>query len=279
MKIAVTGYKGRLGGDLVRAGCTPLDCDITKPKSIQYALRKVKPDIVINCAAFTDVDACEDIKTYNEKALSINYFGPNTLRDEFDGWLIHISTDFIFNSRGKHREDSVKFNPVNNYGLSKGGAEFALNSHPKKNTTIVRTTGLYGSETRPIDFVGYILGALENNDEVRVARDFVGNNTYVPHLVGALSWLCNQEEAKWRIIHLASKDILSKYDFAIKIANVFGYDPKQIVPVKQWEIEKFVAARPKKGGLDVRLAERNGAPIFTTLEGLISLKERIGKAK
>src|SRR5512139_2847081 len=126
MIIAVTGHKGRLGSELVRLGCTPLDCDITEYQSIELALHLVKPDVVINCAAYTNVDACENSDEYLD-ALKVNTWGVEHLRDVFDGRLIHISSDYIFKGySGPYDEKSLEFDPVNSYGYSKVGAEVIL---------------------------------------------------------------------------------------------------------------------------------------------------------
>jgi dTDP-4-dehydrorhamnose reductase len=186
MVICVTGYQGRLGSELVRLGCEPLDCDITDGESIELAIFHKKPDVIINCAAYTNVDGCEDTETYKH-ALSVNTWGVGKLRDIFDGRLIHISSDYIFSGRdGPYAETYTKIDPVNGYGFSKVGAEVLLGTHEKKDTIIVRTTGLYGGCSEQHDFAKLVLNCLSKGEQLRVTNSLRGNQTYVPHLAEAL---------------------------------------------------------------------------------------------
>ena len=272
MEISVTGHKGRLGSELVKAGCTPLVVDITNRESIIAVLDDVKPDVIINCAALTGVDECEE-DAYYKKAFAVNTFGVNKLRDEFDGLLIHMSTDYIFNGkRGPYSEKYYKYDPVNDYGLTKVAGEAVLQTHWKKNTVIVRTTGLYGGCSGLPDFYHLVRMHIANGQELGVTKTLKGNQTYIPHLVEALIKLANMEQAFFRpkIINIASKDIKSRYEFALMIASVFGWDKKLLTPANT--IPEWVAKRPTKGGLKTGFAEKLGLPIYTILEGLEALK-------
>ncbi len=272
--IAVTGYKGRLGSELIKQGCVFLECDITNVDSIQSELDKVRPSVVINCAAYTNVDACEDDREY-EKALKVNTWGVNHLREAFGGRLIHISTDYIFKGlSGPYDERCFEFDPVNSYGFSKVGAEVVLNSADNQNTCIVRTTGLYGGCSGKHDFAKLIVSTLQEGKELKVSKSLKGNQTYVPHLAEALIWCANSKKLP-NVLHIGSKEVISRYEFAIMIANVFGYNPKLLIPVDNNEIEEWVARRPRKAGLKVKLAEKIGVPIYTILQGLQDYKENI----
>ena len=103
-RIAVTGYKGRLGNELINQGCIPLDCDITRPITIKKAIGQVCPDVIIHCAAKTDVDGCEQHK---DIAFKVNAEGTNNLRECFPGGkIIYISTDYIFDgTAGVYKEN------------------------------------------------------------------------------------------------------------------------------------------------------------------------------
>jgi len=123
-KIAVTGWDGRLGRALVKAGCVPLECDITDPFQVKQAVKKVKPDIIINCAALTQVDEAEN--DY-EHFLDVNSFAVRNLLDT-KLQVVQISTDYVFDGhRGPYNEhsqvcdevDGVVTEPVNAYGWSK----------------------------------------------------------------------------------------------------------------------------------------------------------------
>ena len=271
MNIAVTGYKGRLGSELVKLGCIPLECNITNMEEIENALLATNPDVVINCAAYTHVDACEDDIEY-EKALKVNTFGVNHLREAFSGRLIHISTDYIFKGlAGPYDEKYIEFDPVNSYGFSKVGAEVVLNSFDKQDTCIVRTTGLYGGCSGKHDFAKLIVSSLKEGKELKVSNTLRGNQTYIPHLAEALLWCANSKQIP-DVLHIGSKEVVSRYDFAVMIANVFGYDPKLLIPVDNREIEEWTARRPRRAGLKVKLAQKIGVPIYTILQGLQDYK-------
>ena len=268
--IAVTGYKGRVGSELVRMGCVPLDCDITDYESVEAAIHGTKPDVVINCAAYTNVDGAE---TEYEKSLKINTWAIEKIRNAFDGRLIHISTDYIWKGMaGPYDEKNFDFDPVNNYGFSKVGGEVILNTHNKQNSIIVRTTGLFGGCSGKHDFVKLVIDHLKQEKVLHVTKALKGNQTYVPYLAEALLKVATTEKMP-KILHIASKDVISRYDFAVMIANVFGYNSNYLVPVDNRDVTGWVARRPRKGGLKTRLAEKVGLPIYTVLDGLKAYRD------
>ena len=278
MNISVTGHKGRLGSELVKAGCKPLVVDITKRESIIKAIEADQPDVIINCAALTGVDECEDHKYYKE-AIAVNAFGVNKLRDEFDGLIIHMSTDYVFNGkRGPYSEKYYKYDPVNDYGLTKMAGESVLSTHWKKNSVIVRTTGLYGGSSGRWDFFQMMKKYCSEYSSgivvpLAITKSLKGNQTYIPHLVEALIQLANIEQRFFnvKVVNIASKDIMSRYEFALMIAEVFGWDKELLKPINT--LSGWVAKRPTKGGLKTRFAEKLGLPIYTILEGLEALHE------
>ena len=271
MRIAVTGYKGRLGSELVRRGCIPITSDITDPIRLPMELTETQPypykyDAIINCAAFTDVSACESDEGY-KKALHSNYYGVKNLRYAFNGKIIHISTDYVFDGKkGPYSENSSLTAAVNAYGLTKQGAEILLRAFPFP-YSIVRTTCLYDTYIQE-DFVSATLGGLKF-DGFRATTKLSGNPTYVPHLAEAIMKLIELPKLP-EIIHLVGREVLTRYEFALMIANVFGYDKKFVMPTN----ELFGAGnRPAKGGLKTKLAEKLGLPIYSVVEGLKQYKE------
>lgn len=277
MNIVVAGERGRLGSELVRQGCIPLECDnIANDELVAIAFDKTKPDVVINCAAFTVVDISEDKKIYEEYVIPSNVIGPVIL-----AWtcgdrripLIHLSSDYVFgDNAGPYKEvwfdvEKNKF-PSSKYAISKLSAEIVMREMP--GVTVVRTTGLYGY--RGDDFAGHIIRELVNGRTIDVTKELRGNQTYIPHLAEALIGLARLDE-KPSLIHLASREVISRYEFALMIASVFGYDKTLIKPVKNRQISGWVADRPTKGGLRIELAYKLGLPIYGIVEGLESLKK------
>lgn len=263
MKIAVTGYKGRLGSELIRQGCEPLDVDIRNKQEVISAINQSNPDVIINCAANTDVNDYENAEGY-AKGLAINYNGVKNLRDNFNGLLIHMSTDYIWDGKkGPYSENYPYTEPINSYGLTKQGAEMYLSAFHEKPTCIVRTTCLYETHLKT-DFVSKVLECLEKEGKFEASTQLSGNPTYVPHLVESILQLVKLQDVP-KIIHLAGKESLTRYDFALMIASIFGYDKEMIIPSKK---KFWVGNRPKKGGFKVTLAEKLGLPIYSVIEGL-----------
>ncbi|MFA6982222.1 MAG: sugar nucleotide-binding protein, partial [Patescibacteria group bacterium] len=194
-KIGVLGPKGRVGSFLVANGCIPVDVNIANKKELEIASLD-DYDVVINCAAITDVDSCQhpEGKTTQDylNAVMVNSRALDYIRSSFSGRLIHISTDYVFKGdKGPYIEND-KRDPVNDYGWTKLGGEINLETYPEDlETVIVRTTGLYGSER---DFGYYVWSRLNGGYDVPASKELCGNQTYIPHFCEALMFLAHVEE-------------------------------------------------------------------------------------
>lgn len=264
MNIGVIGHNGRLGYELCStySECYPIECDISKDNLYITG----NPDVIINCAAYTNVDGAET-KEGRNRALAVNFRGVEHIRRAWNGRLIHISTDYVFNGkRGPYKEQTRPI-PVNSYGFSKYGGEVVFLNPYKSGDTIVRTTGLYGGKLGKHDFVRLVVDTLIEGKELEVTSDLRGNQTYVPHLAEALMNLCYVSNPP-TILHIGSKEVVSRYEFALMIATVFSLDKSLLKPVKSTEIPGWVAPRPKKGGLKTNLAKKLGIPIYSIKDGL-----------
>lgn len=264
-RVAVLGHNGRLGSELVKAGFTPLDADITSLWDLQEKIVILRPDTIINCASITNVDECED--TLKEMATEVNDLGVWNLRTAFKGRIIHISTDFIFDGRGGPYTEQATPNPLSHYGKTKcDGEQRLLKSYLP--STIVRTTLLYGVPNFP-DFVTAIRTQLESDvPQINVTTVLSGSPTYVPHLVHGIKKLLELEDVA-KIINISGTDVLSKYEFALMIASVFGYDKEKIIPTAS---ARAKAVRPHHGGFRLSLAKRLGIPLYSAIEGLMEMK-------
>ena len=268
-KIGIIGYKGRLGSQLVHMGCEPIEYDITSNISLEGEW-----DIVINCAAKTNVDACERDTKYYWQAVEVNGYGVERLANNYKGKIIHISTDYVFSGkRGPYDEKYWKEDDFATRQMGYGVTKFLgeLNAKSFENVYIVRTTGLYGGVSGRDDFLNMILDAYDVDLEVQVTKNLFGNQTYIPHLAEALIMYAESKQ-KPKILHIASRDVISRYEFALMIASVYGLDKSKLIPVRSEQVPGWLAERPKKGGLKVKLAEKLGLPIYTVLEGLEASK-------
>ena len=281
MKIAVTGHKGRLGSWLVeQEACVALKCDITKPDEIQREMEKTSPDVVINCAAWTEVDDAENRENYDE-VMAINLRGPASVRRAFDGLLIQISTGFVFSGRnGPYDEEAIP-EPVNLYGWSKFGGEAA--AQIRQPTIIVRVLDLFGpTGNGRTDFVRQVRDALELGVEKELPDRLFGSPTYIPHLSEALMEIAVRW-GDWKhtrftppfpgvkpdVLHVTGDLTLSRFQWGQMIAESFGYDPGFIVATSEI---KGLAPRPLRGGLNVAKAREMGIPIHSPADGLAALK-------
>ena len=206
------------GEDLIAVGHSELD--ISNEKDVVDLLAMVRPDVVINCAAYTNVDGCED---ETDLAMTINGWAVGTLAEETSRWnglLLHLSTDFVFD--GKKREpyevdDATA--PLSVYGHSKLQGE--RNAMRGKSHLILRTSWLFGNRGR--NFVEAILGQIESGrDELSVVDDQRGRPTYVPHLVEAILALLNQahqDPSVRGVFHYADAPDCTWYEFAETIVS------------------------------------------------------------
>lgn len=264
-RIGVTGYNGRLGSQLVTLGCFPLPCDITNEQSVETAIRTVQPDIIINCAAYTHVDNAE---VEQDRALKVNMWGVKNLFDSFNGPIIQISTDYIFDGkRGNYKENS-KPNPISFYGMTKWAGEQVCQAYDD-NYCIVRVSGLFGGN-KP-DFVYGTAKALALKQEDGYPANLSGSYGYVPHIAEALMYIANNFSSMPKILNLANEGIFSRYELAMIIASAYKFDKKLIKPKQAYSGK---AKRPKKCGMNLSLAEKNNVPLYSIFKGIEEYAKR-----
>lgn len=234
MKIAVTGPRGRLGSELVRLGCLPIEADITDFKPLQQAIAAIDPDVIIHTAAYTDVDACENNPT---KAAKVNTSGTYLLRQVYHGKIVYISTDYIFDGRyGPYLTDALP-NPLGVYGWSKLGGEVVLRN---SDSLIVRTTVLFDQYSN--NFVTAVTKKLQAGEIVSAPVDLIGSPTYVPQLAKVI--LENLDRTG--VLNIAGNWWVSRCGLAGYIANLMGLEPEQYVKAGPITGQ---AVRPKRAGL------------------------------
>ncbi len=221
-KILVTGANGLLGRDL----CPILkrrhyeiittdidDLDITNFDSCLNIINKENPQIVIHCAAYTDVEKAEQDF---EIAQKINILGTQNIAkicSQKDIVLIHISTDYVFDGK-KNTPYTVKDipNPINNYGLTKYRGEEIIKKYCNK-YYIIRTSWLYGKNGK--DFVNTMLNLAQKNETIRVVNDQIGSPTWTVELSNKIIETFN--EHPYGIYHISGEGETSWYNFAKEI--------------------------------------------------------------
>ena len=254
MKILITGSNGMLGHDLIDVLDKSHDLILTDSKVLDITDKKqtieyicnVKPDVVINSAAYTDVDGCEENR---DLAYSVNGEGVRNLAlacRDVDCPLVHISTDYVFDGSATEpiREDG-EIGPISIYGKSKLKGEEAIQEILDK-YFIIRTAWLYGINGR--NFPKTMLELAENHSEITVVYDEVGTPTYTPDLAGGIAELI--ETDYYGIYHLTNSGSCSWCEFARYIFEIAGKDVK-VIPVTASEFAR-PAPRPSYSVLDNR---------------------------
>ena len=220
------------------------ELDITDLKSVLKFVDEYKPDIIINCAAYTNVDKCEsDIDT----AFKVNAVGPRNLAiaaQKVGAKLLHVSTDYVFNGIGDipFREYDIP-QPINVYGKTKLLGEQYVREFCDK-YFIVRTAWLYGKYGK--NFVYTILKAAKEKGYLEVVNDQRGNPTNAEDLAHHILKLVLTEE--YGIYHCTGKGECSWYDFACKIVEYAGISCT-VVPITSDKINR-PAKRPFYSSLD-----------------------------
>lgn len=183
MKIGVTGPKSRVAVELMGRGCLPVFGDIADERAMEVACASF--DAIINCAAWTDVDGAEsDDEATREKVIRSNTKGPGILRCSFGGFLVHLSTSYVFDGQDGPYDEEATPNPLNFYGISKLGGE--ASAGVRQPTLVVRVMDLYGVQKAKPDFVRRTLDSLHLGLQVPLPTNLMGSPTYVPHLADAL---------------------------------------------------------------------------------------------
>lgn len=263
MKELVIGASGLLGSYLFKEGrmfgtythnqlpCL-IRCDATDLVALERLIERIKPDIIYFPAANPHVDWVE---VHPEEAKVINVDSPLGLIRVIRGRgikLVYFSSDYVFaGSSGPYGEEDSP-SPLNEYGKQKYFVEQQIEQY-LKNYLIFRITNLYGFEKRGKNFAQNLICQLRVKKSVRVAKDQMSTPTYVPDLARAIREIAVRDYTG--VFHLAASDYLSRYEFALGIADIFGLERELIVGVSTSELEQQ-AARPLQGGLISFKAEK-----------------------
>lgn len=221
--IWLIGNKGMLGSEIEKLlklkkidyFATDKDCDITDPAALSSAAADKKIDWIINCSAYTAVDAAED----NEKsAFRINSEGVGNIADiagRKNAVLIHISTDYVFSgSKKEPYKEEDKPDPESVYGASKASGEKLIMERLKK-FFIIRTAWLYGKNGK--NFVNTMLTLFTEKERIRVVNDQFGSPTYAADLAKTVIEIVNGKSEEYGIYHFTNGGETTWFDFAREI--------------------------------------------------------------
>ncbi|HPB05771.1 MAG TPA: dTDP-4-dehydrorhamnose reductase [Prolixibacteraceae bacterium] len=274
-KILVTGANGQLGNEIRRL-CrnfpglefifTDVDMlDITNPDAVSVFMEASKPAIVVNCAAYTNVDGAEDdVKA----ARKVNALAPQVLAAACamqEAFLIHISTDYVFDGeKGSPYNEEDETNPISVYGSSKLEGEEKIKT-VFDNYLIIRTSWLYSEYGH--NFMRTILALAKEKDKIEVISDQYGSPTYARDLANCIidiivKSILNPRAYLPGIYHYTNQGSCSWNEFAQEIINVAGITTCEVVPITTDQYP-HKAQRPRNSILDttkVRSAFGIGIP-------------------
>jgi dTDP-4-dehydrorhamnose reductase len=216
IKTLILGAGGMLGTDLQTVfpqaiSFTHAELDITDKNAVFSVIDRYKPDVVINAAAYTKVDDCEENM---ERAFSVNGNAPRYIAEacrSTESSLVHFSTDYVFDGKKKEYMESDKTNPINVYGASKLGGEQAI-AKAMDRYYIIRTSWLFG--LHGANFVDTMLRLGAVNKVVRVVNDQFGKPTYTMDLAQKTQEILNHD---YGIYHITNEGVCSWYEFASAI--------------------------------------------------------------
>ena len=251
MKVLLTGANGQLGLELSdvlpkngheTVALTRGDLDVSDPTAVERAMERHAPNLVINAAAYTNVDACETEPGF---AYAMNALGPRNLAqscEERKTPLLHVSTNYVFDGWSEHPyEPFDPPNPISAYGRSKlAGEEYVRDLCTR--WFVVRTAGVYG---RGHNFVRTMLRVAAERDTLKVKSDEYISPTYARDLAEGILGIV--EGGRYGLYHLTNSGSCSWYEFACEIFTLAGVEV-QTVPVLGSEYP-LPAARPKNGVL------------------------------
>ena len=231
LKLMVTGCNGQLGRAIYRLtkdddayeyiGSDVPELDITDSEALIGYVRRIKPDVIINCAAATNVDGCEKEE---DTAFKINALGPRNLAvaaTEVDAKLVHISTDYVFPGDGNiPRRETDPTGPKSAYGRTKAAGEEFVKQFARK-WFIIRTAWLYGEGK---NFVRTMLKRSEPHDTISVVDDQLGNPTSALELARAVLKLVPTQ--CYGLYHGTCEGICSWADLTEEIFRIKGIGTK-----------------------------------------------------
>lgn len=274
MTILITGCRGQLGTEILKqlhSGCSELgpipqelqnakvvsvdlpDVDISRLQPTLSYIEEIHPDVVINCAAFTNVDGCE---TSHDTAFAANAIGPRNLAmacERIGAKLVHVSTDYVFSGQangGIPLDEADQPNPISAYGTTKLRGERFVEQFCHR-AFIVRTAWLYSYYGK--NFVKTMVNAGRKFGKLEVVNDQLGNPTNAVDLAHVLLQLAATEE--YGVYHCTGEGICSWYEFASAIMTE-GKIPASVSPCTSAEYKEKhpeAADRPAWSALDNRM--------------------------
>ena len=263
MKIFITGGRGMVGNFLTRAFIERGDdvyspsreeLDITDRRKTIESIKNFKPDILVHCAAFTDVDGCEINKNraYLTNAIGTQYVAEGCA--EVNCKMVYFSTDFVFDGKKDSPYSEMDTpNPLSIYGETKLLGEYYV-SHFLRKFLILRVSRIFGEKGR--NFASSLPVLMKKEKKIVLTDDLINSPTYVVDLVNAVMFLIKKDVSG--IVNVCNKGECSWYGYAMKIKEILKIEDVELIPVKFDEFNSKKAKRPNYSVLNTTLLEMLG---------------------
>ncbi|NIR51409.1 dTDP-4-dehydrorhamnose reductase [candidate division KSB1 bacterium] len=291
-KVLIAGANGLLGQKLVNTFADDFEiygvgrktspslahldytsCDITHRRDIRKLVQSFNPNFVLNAAAYTNVDGCEDDK---ENCWKVNVKGVENLAQaarSVGATFIHVSTDYVFDGTEEEYTEASTPKPISYYGRAKLAGENAVIISEAAHA-IVRTMILYGTGANiGPNFATWLVNKLSKGEPVPIVDDQFGHPTLADDLAKAIRKIV--ELNKTDLFHICGSDYLSRHDFAVKLADIFDFDASLITRIKTADLNQK-ANRPLKTKFSLEKARKElGIEMSGVEEGLTILKKQL----
>ncbi|HET6895689.1 MAG TPA: dTDP-4-dehydrorhamnose reductase [Candidatus Baltobacteraceae bacterium] len=230
--VLLFGGSGQLGTEMRRRWTARFispsqeELDITDAAAVESLIEASKPDLLVNCAAFHNVDRCESEpeQAFSANALAVNAMAEQCIRHNVR--FVTFSTDYVFDgTRGAAYRETDCPNPLSAYGCSKLAGELLVR-RLQSDAIIIRTCGLYGlhaSVTKGYTFIDRIIAQARAGEQIRVVNDQTVSPTYAAHLAQAVEALLNSDPQPG-IYHAVNEGAVTWYDYARETLRVAGID-------------------------------------------------------
>lgn len=271
-KVVITGANGLLGQTLInmllkekehyevygfsrgenrtdRSDFVYTEIDITNKEQLKDELYNVNPDVIVNTAAMTNVDACESHKEACDALNTDVVANLAKITEDLDAHLVHISTDFIFDGAKGYYKETDTPNPLSHYGLSKLKSEQVI-ENSNTSATILRTILVYGlvKNMARNNIVLWVKEMLERGKEITIVDDQYRMPTYVEDLAHACK--VSIDTKAQGIYNISSNTLLSIYEMVLQIAEAFDLNKSLVKPISTATLNQ-TAKRPPKTGFDL----------------------------
>lgn len=254
-KIYVTGHRGFVGSTLIDLGCSPLLSDIEDSVELDKEIARVRPEIIVHCAAKSSVNWCEENP---QEAHNTNFVGTVNVFEfaqKYDIPVVYISSDHIFSGDklGSYKEDSEDIPPKNVYGMLKfstDGVAYAFD-----NVKVVRTSTLISAYRPEIEqYVHSLLEGETVHPPVFIWRSFM----HVKHFAKSLIVYAHRFKEMPKVLNISGSKNVSWWGLIMSYAIAYGFDQSKVRMRFRSSGDKSLAKRPYRAGLNTSLSKKLG---------------------